>query len=175
MRYVLASAIASLFMFAGVTGGTAATEPRAHGHGETAFQQFSFEARGTPVDAKGHVVAHIPNPLDPSAPQIVVQGRVTCLNVIPGVAGAGDRAVLTGPVYNVQHFPVEFAGLEFDRFYVVVEDNDKASPSAPDRWNGSFYKAGTLGDIEEQLRDCRALLPFGNALIKGDIVVEPAT
>jgi hypothetical protein len=40
--------------------GTAAPEPYARGHGATAFQTFTFSARGNPLRATGAVTAHIP-------------------------------------------------------------------------------------------------------------------
>jgi len=165
----------------------AATEPRAHGNGATAFQDFSFTAQGTPTDANGNVSAHIPFAefFGIKSPPLLIHGRVECLNVIPGVAGVGDRAILTGTVTHVQHFPEEETGeaiasfFQFDRFYIHVEDNvDKNDPMAevnPDRWNGTFYRREfaelTAGFTAEELEDCRNLLVTGNALVEGDIEV----
>jgi hypothetical protein len=172
MRKVVLLVFTSFSLTVFASSAAAAPEARAHGHGATAFQQFSFAARGTPTNASGHVTAHIP--IVEGEPRLLVSGQVTCLNVVPATGEFGDRAVLTGPVTTVQHNQDEPL-FEFDRFYVVVEDNGKGNPATPDRWNGTFYRSGTLGEIEEQLGDCNAVLPFGNPLVEGDIEVVPAS
>jgi hypothetical protein len=188
MRTFVAGFFVALLCGVFAATAAAATEPRAHGNGATAFQDFSFTARGTPLDARGTVVAHIPfDEFGLEGPPLLVVGRVECLNVIPGAAGLGDRAILTGSVIQEQHIPEEFEGtifeelLTFDRFYIHVEDNvprqEPAGPN-PDRWNGTFYNSEfaefSTGFPAEQLEDCRNLLLTGNALVEGDIEVVPA-
>jgi hypothetical protein len=172
MRGLAALVLSLLCLAAAVGYASAGSEPRAYGNGATAFQDFSFNARGTPEDATGNVVAHIPLGFEgvEFRPDLLVHGRVECLNVV------GNVAVMTGPVLKTQHVPEILEPFDsFDRFYVVVQDNGKRQGANADRWNGTFYKRGQLPPEEEALlEDCTIVGPVGNPLVKGDLTVVPA-